>query len=76
MVAQRRIQVLGGGGGARMVGVAGGGVGFWPDTVLTRRNGGENYLAEPKLFIFTNWRFVIGGSIRIFKFMAIYNWRK
>ena len=46
------------------------------DTVLTRRNGGENYLAEPKLFILTNWRFVIGGSLRIFKFMAIYNWRK
>ena len=46
-------------------------------TVLTRRNGGENYyLAEPKLFILTNWRFVIGGSLRIFKFMAIYNWRK
>ena len=44
--------------------------------VLTRRNGGENYLAEPKLFILTNWRFVIGGSLRIFKFMAIYNWRK
>ena len=45
-------------------------------TVLTRRNGGENYFAEPKLFILTNWRFVIGGSLRIFKFMAIYNWRK
>ena len=41
------------------------------NTVLTRRNGGENYLAEPKLFILTNWRFVIGGSLRIFKFMAI-----
>ena len=34
------------------------------------------YLAEPKLFILTNWRFVIGGSLRIIKFMAIYNWRK
>ena len=46
------------------------------DPVLPRHNGGENYLAEPKLFILTNWRFVIGGSLRIIKFMAIYNWRK
>ena len=52
------------------------GSGVSVNTVLTRRNGGENYLAEPKLFILTNWRFVIGGSIRIFKFMAIYNWWK
>ena len=44
-------------------------------TVLPRHNGGENYLAEPKLLILTKWRFVIGGSLRIIKFMAIYNWR-
>ena len=42
---------------------------------MPRHNGGEYYLAEPKLFILTNWRFVIGGSLRIIKFMAIYNWR-
>ena len=33
-----------------------------PYTVLPGHNGGENYLAEPKLFILTNWRFVIGGN--------------
>ena len=42
LTAQRQIQVLGGGGGggARMVGVAGGGVGFWPDTKGRGEGGG------------------------------------
>ena len=32
-------------------------------------------MAEPKPFILTNWRFAIGGSLKIIKSMAINNWR-
>ena len=34
-------------------------------TVLPRPNSGETFLAEPKPFILTNWRFAIGESLKI-----------
>ena len=42
-------------------------------TVL-RHNGGDNCLAEPKQLILTNWRFAIGGSLRLN--LRRFNWRK